>query len=66
MKKRILLLMSVVALMVVMLAISVAPAFAYGAVFSCTNPNALPPQIVVIGPDMHLWKQEGYECHVLH
>ncbi len=39
MKKRMLVLLTVVALMAVMLAMTVAPAFASRAVFVCTNPN---------------------------
>ena len=63
MKKRIVVLLTVVALMVVMLAMAVAPAFAYGAVFQCTNPNT-GQHINVLGRDKHHFKLLGYtECH---
>jgi methionine-rich copper-binding protein CopC len=39
MKKRILMLLSVVAMMVMMLAMSVTPALAAAATFGCTNPS---------------------------
>ena len=64
--KRILVLLSVVALMVVMLAMSVAPAFA-AATFWCVNPNN--PGASLSGPGGQLKqyaKSLGYtECHRL-
>jgi hypothetical protein len=64
MKKRILVLLSVVALMVVMLAMSIAPAFAKDAkTYSCVNPAV--PQVAQIVPSKEQAQQleaQGWEC----
>jgi hypothetical protein len=62
MNKRILVLLSVVALMMVMLVMSAAPALAY-AQFRCTNPNT-GESVTTPGSGKHLAKRDGYtECH---
>ena len=64
MKRRILVLLSVVALMVVMLAMSVAPAFAKDAkTYSCVDPAI--PGIAQIVPSKEQARQleaQGWEC----
>jgi hypothetical protein len=57
--KRIVVLFTVVALMVGMLAMSVAPAFAYGAVFRCTNPDTGLGK-TVLGSGKHQAKLDGF------
>jgi hypothetical protein len=62
MNKRILVLLSVVAPMMVMLAMSVAPALAY-AQFTCTNPNT-GEVVTTPGSGKHFAKRDGFtECH---
>jgi hypothetical protein len=60
--KRILVLLSVVALMVVMLAMSVAPAFARPPLYDCEH-----PETGAFAPDIpsnakHFFLKEGFEC----
>jgi hypothetical protein len=63
MKKRIVVLLIVVALMGVMPAMSVAPAFASRAVFQCTNPNT-GESAIAPGSGKHFAKRDGFtECH---
>jgi hypothetical protein len=65
MKKRILMLLSVVALMVVMLASSVAPAFAIAREkeWNCFNRNLIPPeQTVFTKKDAKDLEALGYVC----
>jgi hypothetical protein len=65
MKKRILVLLSVVVLMVVMLAMSVAPAFAAKAKFwECVNPTdpLELPTLVTSKFEKELFEARGYEC----
>jgi hypothetical protein len=56
--KRILVLLSVVALMVVMLAMSVAPAFAAPPTFRCVNPNT-GASVDVHPSQQHIAKRQG-------
>ena len=60
MKKRILLLISVVALMVVMLAMSVAPAFAAAPLYQCIGPNG--EQAITRAYNKQILVKQGYEC----
>jgi cbb3-type cytochrome oxidase cytochrome c subunit len=65
MHKRILVLLSVVALMVVMLATTVAPAFAKRGIFLCTNPTT-GDQVFFQAKfqNKHIWIEQGFtECH---
>ena len=59
MKKRILVLLSVVALMVVMMAVSVAPAFAAMPLFNCSGYGYNYP---VYAKNIHYFKAAGYDC----
>jgi hypothetical protein len=64
--RRIILLLSVVALMVVMLAMSVAPAFASPPFFQCTNPNTGQSAFVIGGQEKKDARDAGFtECRVL-
>ena len=61
--KRIVVLLTVVALMVGMLAMSVTPAFAKYGLTQCTNPTTQ-DQVVIYAKDKKVWKAWGYtECH---
>ena len=63
--KRVVVLLAVVALMVVMVAMSVAPAFASTAFFQCTNPNT-GQSAFVYAYGKHEAKLLGFtECHKL-
>jgi hypothetical protein len=63
MKKRILVLLSVVALMVVMLATSVAPAFAGEKQWICVPPTREDPNLLVNTKlDRDLLEAQGYVC----
>jgi len=55
MKKRILVLMTVVAMMMAMMAMSVAPAFAAAPYWSCNGTT-------VIAKYVHYYRAAGYEC----
>jgi threonine/homoserine efflux transporter RhtA len=59
MKKRIMVLMAVAALMVVMLAMSVGPAFAAAPLFACTNPET-GFTAYRVAPEVHWVRAEGY------
>jgi hypothetical protein len=61
MKKRILVLLSVVALMVVMLAMSVGPAFA-GNSYLCTDPITRDQQVVFSNADKKDLEAAGWVC----
>jgi hypothetical protein len=73
MKKRILVLLTVVAVMVAMLAMSVAPAFGAGGgfgyaptpFFTCSNPNTLEAKSFVTPQNLSLVKSQGYTDCVL-
>jgi len=65
MKKRILVLLSVVALMVVMLATSVAPAFA-APTWHCVDPTGMQTRTVFTPSDRRLLEAEGWECTNIH
>ena len=63
--RRMLVLLTVVAMMGVMLAMSVAPAFASRAVFQCTNPKT-GGTATTNGSGKHVAKQLGFtECRKL-
>ena len=65
MKKRILVLLSVVALLVVLLATSVAPAFAAMPVYGCTlyaSDGSVEDYDTVQAKDVHFYKKGGYTC----
>jgi hypothetical protein len=59
MKKRILVLLSVVALMVVMLAMSVAPAFAGAKLWTCVDPTRQDPEVYT---DLTKFEKERFEA----
>jgi hypothetical protein len=61
MEKRILVLLSVVALMVVMLALSVGPAFAKP-IYQCTDPNTRDQQLVLSNADKKDLEAAGWVC----
>ena len=60
--KRIPVLLSVVALMVVMLAMSVAPAFARPPLYTCTHPETGAVAIDMPSNAKHFFLKEGFEC----
>ena len=64
MLKRMFVVFTVIALMVVMLAISVVPAFAARPEVRCDNPND-PSEFTVIyqGKYVHYFKNLGYDCY---
>jgi hypothetical protein len=64
MKKRIVLLLSVVALMVVMLATSVAPAFAGEKTWACADPTRQLPPVpdATTKDERDLRESQGYVC----
>jgi hypothetical protein len=62
MKKRILVLLTAVAVMTAMLAVSVAPAFADPPFYRCTHPT-IPDYAEFISPNQkHGYKKDGWEC----
>ena len=61
MKKRILVLLSAVALMVVMLATSVAPAFAGEKTWICSNPTG-DQRLALNKFEKAIWEARGYDC----
>jgi hypothetical protein len=65
MKKRTLVLLSVVALMVVMLAMSVAPAFA-APTWHCVDPTGTQTMTVFTTSDKRLLEAQGWECTNIH
>jgi len=62
MKKRILVLLSVVALMVVMLATSVAPGFAGQKFWLCVHPTTLERDSVLTKAEKESLEARGFEC----
>jgi hypothetical protein len=65
MKKRIVLLLSVVALMVVMLATSVAPAFAGEKLWGCVRLDPRDSQLVDTKDEKNALEAQGYVCEKL-
>jgi hypothetical protein len=61
MKKRILVLLSAVALMVVMLATSVTPGFASPGPWVCTAPGER-PEFVITKADKEFLEAQGFDC----